>query len=293
MWRQKVTGPFSAPFLLFSVLGAAIITTKVDYGWAYTLVLSGLAALCSTYWVWKAEHTRGEELSEVLRPKLDLSFQTELEGCVKRNVTLILAPESSAISSAQSVYEAITSGRQVEGTTQSSAPLITMALQPQQSTSMAPIAGAITPWHSADNPQSKSVVVRGNYYRVRVQNIGGNPIHNCTGRLLEIKRDGHTLVSGESINLTFAPAEDSDTLKKSIRNGAPEFLDFLMITDENKLLIAARGFKSASSIKWDEVFRENGEYVFKIAVVTDGPGKEITIRLIWNGERDKATWSCP
>lgn len=137
-------------------------------------------------------------------------------------------------------------------------------------------------------PQSKapSPFWRTNYYRVKVEALGTQQIEGCRGRLLSIRRGTIPILEGEAIDLPFALANQPDALCKTIRSGAPEYLDFLTITDDNTVLVTTPGFIGPSSIDWGALFLSPGEYHFDIRIMSQlAPPEPVHLLFKWTGTR--------
>src|SRR5260221_6356096 len=70
------------------------------------------------------------------------------------------------------------------------------------------------------------------YYRIKVEADNVDHVSSCQGRLVSIEKAGKLILEGEPITLPFAPSERSDAISKTIHKDAPEYLDFLAITDD-------------------------------------------------------------
>jgi hypothetical protein len=122
------------------------------------------------------------------------------------------------------------------------------------------------------------------YYRVRVDAVSALAIDGCAGRLTAIFRNGVSLMSGEGVPLPFAPAEAPDALAKRVYPQRPEYLDVLMISSNNHVLPCAYRGAGPNGGSWTELFKEPGEYRFRV-VVTAGPTtSSIDLLLTWTGE---------
>ncbi len=113
------------------------------------------------------------------------------------------------------------------------------------------------------------------WYRVKVETDSAEPVSGCRGRLLSIMKDGETIFSGEPVDLTFAPGEATlETFNKTIHNNAPEYLDFAYKVHHSGQILPSL-HRAPGSVKWIEIFRHPGRYVFEIAILN--PGETITV----------------
>lgn len=117
------------------------------------------------------------------------------------------------------------------------------------------------------------------YYRIKIDAIGGN-FTGCRGRILSIARGGSPVFSGEIATLPFAQAENPDAISKTIQPGAPEYLDLLAITNENKVTLALHKFTGSNSIDWNSMFAYAGDYIFEIVVLSTDPAP-LPIKLLF------------
>jgi hypothetical protein len=121
-------------------------------------------------------------------------------------------------------------------------------------------------------------------YRLRVDTDSAVAIDWCAGHLTEILRDGKSIMSGENIRLTFAPAEDSDTLAKNVYPNTSEHLEFLMISSANQLAPCAYQGRGPNSVAWRDLFTAPGEYRFRISVTSPQTTAGIDVVLNWTGD---------
>ena len=129
-------------------------------------------------------------------------------------------------------------------------------------------------------------VISGTYYRLQVSVLGGETIHKCTGNITGIERNSRGWVDGENLLLTFAPAESADSTQRDLRAGEIVYLDLLFIGDDNNPLLVTKDFKGPSSVKWDTMFANPGEYLFHIVVLTaSSVSVKQNILFKWTGDR--------
>jgi hypothetical protein len=122
----------------------------------------------------------------------------------------------------------------------------------------------------------------GTYYRIRVEAAGVGAIH-CTASIPWIKRNGRDWFDGENLLMTFAPSERPNAETKEVRPGVPEYVDVLFVANDF-VLPTTKGFIGPSSVDFENMFANPGEYVFHLVLTspTSSPvGHEI--KLIWKG----------
>jgi hypothetical protein len=111
--------------------------------------------------------------------------------------------------------------------------------------------------------------------------------------LVKIENGDDVVFSGESPVLPFAPSENIDCNSKTIRKGVEEYVDFLFITDSNKVLIPFYKDEAPSSVDWGNLFARPGTYKFHIVIQSEAPTMYIYPTLHWAGARDTAVIACP
>ncbi len=125
------------------------------------------------------------------------------------------------------------------------------------------------------------------YYRVKVIAASSATVTGANGRLISMSKNGDTLISGENINLTFASADLPDAIAKTIRTGAPEYLDILIISDDNVVRFAAHNNRIPSTIDPDKLFIEPGNYEIDIRIVSDNAQfVSLKFSFKWTGDRE-------
>jgi hypothetical protein len=121
------------------------------------------------------------------------------------------------------------------------------------------------------------------YYRIKVEADCSGHVSDCRGHLLFIKHGNKIIFQGENIILPFAHSDKNDAV---VYEGVPEYLDFLVITDDNEISSATRGFKVPSSINYQELFSQPGDYEFDVVISSPkGPSVSIKPVLKWSGDR--------
>lgn len=124
--------------------------------------------------------------------------------------------------------------------------------------------------------------VRCTYYRIRVQTDCSGHVPDCRGRLILIRRGKNVLFEGENLILPFAHSGNS----VRIDQGVPEYLDFIVITNDNNIWLGIPHFMGPSSIKYNELFSQPGDYEFHIAISSPQcPSVLIKPVLKWSGDR--------
>ena len=166
-------------------------------------VLGAIAVAVFLHWYVKRDFER--RFREAVAPKLKCSFRIDDPGCVrpKTEIRRRNAPPSAPLFEPPMVYF------------------------PPETTTVRTVIGR--GFYSVSEP-AMSVT----YYRVKVEADSIECVRNCFGRLIEITKEGTVIFSGEPILLPFAPAEQPNAIRKDVFQVAPEFLDFLYITDSDK-----------------------------------------------------------
>jgi hypothetical protein len=124
------------------------------------------------------------------------------------------------------------------------------------------------------------------YYRVRIESNCIGDVAGCMGHLVSIKRNGTTLFAHESIAMPIAPGWRDNPTIKDIRDKVPEYLDVFFITDQNKIVLPAPNFLAPSTINYETLFSEPGEYVFHMIVSAPSTvSEEIDVPIKWTGDR--------
>lgn len=137
--------------------------------------------------------------------------------------------------------------------------------------------------------------VKAIYYRAKVEATTKKHVHNCRGRVVSITKNGKIVVAGESLIVTFAPAENPDSTDKSVYEEVSEYLDFLAILENNTISITTKNFVRPSTLRWEEIFQEPANYVFELAVTSpDTVTASSRVCLDWTGDwRTAKVLSCP
>jgi hypothetical protein len=123
---------------------------------------------------------------------------------------------------------------------------------------------------------------RGTYYRVKVSAENGNAL-SCKGKLFSLVK-GKKLIA-EQLLLPFAPAGNPDALEKTIHEGSPEHLDFLFISDTNRVELTLPGFVGPSGVEWQSLFDTPGDYSFDFQVLSPTTKGKTTVLFHWTGNR--------
>jgi hypothetical protein len=127
------------------------------------------------------------------------------------------------------------------------------------------------------------------WWRIKVENLGIEPLRHCTGRLISITREGEfkPAFAGEILNLPFAPGGAPDAFAKEIRHDREEYLDFLLITADDKPHVSSRTLPG--SFDWNKMFENPGVYVLEINISSSETRSEkIKIGFHWRGKRATA-----
>jgi hypothetical protein len=107
------------------------------------------------------------------------------------------------------------------------------------------------------------------YLRVKVVSSGIRAIPKCAGFLTRIKRDGVDRMGHESVQLTFAPKDDPDSLSKRIYPRVPVYLDVLSLMDDNTVSICTKKGKAPYSFGKD-LFTSPGIYLLTVSIAGKG-----------------------
>lgn len=130
---------------------------------------------------------------------------------------------------------------------------------------------------------------KADYYRIKVTTKRTAILPRCSGNLISIERDGQIVFDGEPIILAFAPNNRPDSNVQDIRDGVPQFLDFVMITEDNKIRLYPKDMVLPGSVAWGSVLSQTGEYIFSIVVSSPSSVSEMRkIKLQWNGNWKEA-----
>jgi hypothetical protein len=88
--------------------------------------------------------------------------------------------------------------------------------------------------------------VKATFFRIKVEHHGIGILYPCTGRLINVTKDGKATDYAESLQLTWAPASAHDALSKGIADQVPEFLDVCVMTEHGKFALATPWHASIS-----------------------------------------------
>jgi hypothetical protein len=124
------------------------------------------------------------------------------------------------------------------------------------------------------------------FFRLCVEAQGQNEIKNCRGHLIKIEKDGNVVFGHDSLILTFARAEDPDTLAKTLHPNIPEFLDVLCTVNVvHTVCTADKNRTPALDQNRDYVFSLTGDYILTVAVSGDGvPPATAKLKFTWKGQ---------
>jgi hypothetical protein len=245
---------------------AMIFIGSTDYSWSAPAVIlaaiiagAGLSiifiALRLALVIFSRRKVENEKLSEVPLGSSPLIcyFAMDDSGCVRPNAII-----RQLIRLPQSTSSAVLSGGLETGTT-------------------------LTPGNLISRPLAPALETKGTYYRIKVS-AAADYAPECKGRL-EWMRRGSLLLIGEPILLPFAPSEAPDSISKRIHIGAPEYLDFLFISDFNRVVLTTLNFSGPSSISWETLFAVSGEYMFHIKILSPAGVASIDLLFRWTGNR--------
>ena len=121
------------------------------------------------------------------------------------------------------------------------------------------------------------------YYRIKVSAENGT-VSSCRGKLVSFKRGSQKLIA-KSVDLPFAPAKNSDALNKTIHVGHSEHLDFLFISDDNRVELTLPDFVGPSGVDWPNLFAAHGDHIFDIKILSPIATGSIIIVFKWTGDR--------
>ncbi len=259
--------PILGPLLVG--LAAFVVT------WVATVLIRTLGAAPKLF---RAQEIRADnavyDLEERTRQKLKPTFEANDPACVIPNVCIVRERRPATETS----YES-------SPYTSSASMMVTHHFDPPtRLTTLAPMA--MTSFYSDNAP------IHATYYRVKVEATGTEVVLSCHGRLEWIEKDGEVIFSGNPIPLTFAPAEAADTMSKTIYPDGPEHLDFLAITDSNRLIVTSPQFRGPSNIDWRKTLAPAGTYKFHIRIFSDSPVVTLEPVLHWTGSRETSVMSC-
>jgi hypothetical protein len=92
--------------------------------------------------------------------------------------------------------------------------------------------------------------------------------------------------------LPFAPAERPEAISKQIRNGSPEFLDFMFITETNLAQLVTYRFVGSSSVDWREILAKPDLYTLRINILSNTPTIAVDVFFKWTGDRSTSEITC-
>jgi len=124
--------------------------------------------------------------------------------------------------------------------------------------------------------------IRARFFRLKVENSGGRFLQNCSGQVTRIEKNGAATRYGDSLKLTWAPAEGQNSTFVDLRDQVPEFLDLLAVTEKNVVALATPGFRLPNAIL--DLLDEPAEY--RLRVVISSPNTtscDVDLVLKWTG----------
>jgi hypothetical protein len=136
--------------------------------------------------------------------------------------------------------------------------------------------------------------LKGTFYRVKVEADSVIQVDSCSGRLRSIKRDGTEVFSGQPCRLPFTPSERPDAVNKTIHENEPEYLDCVLVTNDNKVFIWASDQEGQRGPKYGHLLETPGDYEFNISVVSSAPTCFVPPLIFkWRGSQQSAEMICP
>jgi len=204
------------------------------------------------YKAWKALKLEADESKERRRLKLRCSFSMKELACVRRDVTIqFIATQSTRVTTT-----------------------IVPAFEPQL-------------------PKRYLKTIKADFFRLRVEADSADLVEACRCRLVEIEYldppSGPDHLLGEPLLLPFSPGSHADALAKTIRAGSPEYLDVLLITREDRVMVATHHFEYPSSIYVDDIFSRKGSYRLRVELAAaNGGTMHCDLLFKWTGDRETA-----
>jgi hypothetical protein len=216
-----------------------------------------IAIVWLVYWYVK------RDFEERIRPRLKCSFSMADTGCVRPNTRF-----SNGMGFAYS------------STSSTSAMAVGMGLPTDNPGTLQPTTGV-----------SLFSGPTGTYYRLKVACDGIESVSNCRGRLETINKNG-VPVNWEPCTLPFVSAQSVDSLAKRIHSGSPEHLDFMFISDSNRVQLTPPDFRGSSSVDWQNLFNETAIYVLRINILSDANTVACDLTFRWTGDRATSEITC-
>lgn len=123
------------------------------------------------------------------------------------------------------------------------------------------------------------------YFRVLVQAKCVGSVDNCIGAVEDIFDEGGESILSEEFKVPFAPSEHDDAYAKRIRDEEPVHLDILYVTSSNEVRPPLGSGTYPNSVKFDDIFRERGQYRIVVRVNGDNTVRSrISLSFRWTGD---------
>src|SRR5437867_3745255 len=71
--------------------------------------------------------------------------------------------------------------------------------------------------------------------------LGKGSVTNCCARLISIHKGKTVKWQGQAVELTFSPGEAADALSKTLNDDVPEYIDVIMLSDNNDIWLCSEG----------------------------------------------------
>ena len=121
------------------------------------------------------------------------------------------------------------------------------------------------------------------FYQVRVDLLGKGSVTNCCARLISIHKNKAVKWQGQAVELTFAPGEAEDALSKTLNDDVPEYIDVVMLSDNNNIWLCSRGRQWTYKPPLQQIFDGRGEYLITIALRgSSGATRKAVLKFTWN-----------
>jgi len=121
------------------------------------------------------------------------------------------------------------------------------------------------------------------FYQVRVDLLGKGSVTNCCARLISIHKGKTVKWQGQAVELTFSPGEAADALSKTLNDDVPEYIDVIMLSDNNDIWLCSEGRQWTYRPPLQEIFDGPGEYLITIALRgSSGATCKPVLRFTWN-----------
>ena len=131
------------------------------------------------------------------------------------------------------------------------------------------------------------------YYRICVATTGVLSVLGASGHITSIKLNDQVICDGENMLLVFAPGDQSDSISKTIKQGLTEYLDLLLVTVDNRIVLATKDWRVPSSIDYAHLFTTHGTYRFHVVVTAPTiRAAQIDVDLKWAGDHKTAEMVC-